>query len=308
MTANSQSSGSHLLLAAALTPVHAGAGRSPGVVDLPVVRDPLGYPFIRGTMIKGALKTALLSKNDCISGNSGKEKCKQVLCALGPEKGESTKGASKYSILDLYPLIIPAPAGVLEGGIALGGIVYVTTPALIARAASIAEFNVDGLRVEKPTLYHGRATGTATLLVASRVVGVSLASSSSLPNGLAELLSKAVEEGLHPLYKVYNPASNLLVVPDDTGRVLIDSLLYRVTRVRLDRVTKTVEGGALWTEEYLPWATLLVGKIVDTGFRNEYCSQADVDIKEFLDNNGLNSIVVGGKESVGAGLLKLKLI
>ncbi|MEB3807073.1 MAG: RAMP superfamily CRISPR-associated protein, partial [Desulfurococcales archaeon] len=111
-----------LLLASALTPLHPGAGRAPGVVDLPVVRDTLGYPYIRGTMIKGALKTHLARKLNCSHVTTGKgpnrinydhDKCSQLYCLLGGEVGEGDKGASAVSIQDLYPLFIPAPAYIL---------------------------------------------------------------------------------------------------------------------------------------------------------------------------------------------------
>ncbi|MEB3860131.1 MAG: RAMP superfamily CRISPR-associated protein, partial [Desulfurococcales archaeon] len=58
-----------------LTPLHPGAGRSPGVVDLPIIRDSMNYPFIPGSELKGALKTLLGRKSNTIS--NGKIDCKR---------------------------------------------------------------------------------------------------------------------------------------------------------------------------------------------------------------------------------------
>lgn len=55
---------SYLILAYAITPVHVGMGRAPGVVDLPFQRDSIGYPIVYGSSFKGVLKSTLMSKNN----------------------------------------------------------------------------------------------------------------------------------------------------------------------------------------------------------------------------------------------------
>jgi len=130
-------------LASAITPLHPGAGRSPGVVDLPVVRDPLGFPYLPGSEVKGALKTLLFHKRGCIvergqdnpcsggekkrSDSSGGGDCARICCLLGGEKGEGVEGASALSVQDFYPVMVPASS--IRHGYAL-----VTSPLLLRRA------------------------------------------------------------------------------------------------------------------------------------------------------------------------------
>ncbi|WP_156328029.1 RAMP superfamily CRISPR-associated protein [Pyrodictium delaneyi] len=94
------------VLASALTPLHPGAGRAPGVVDLPVQRDPYGYPLIPASSIKGALKTQAGQRRNCISGGRvacSSSDCRAVCCIFGPEPGEGDEGASAVSIIDFFP-------------------------------------------------------------------------------------------------------------------------------------------------------------------------------------------------------------
>ena len=58
-----------LLLGYGVEPVHPGAGRSPGVVDLPVVRDEAGYPYVPRSEVRGALKHHCMAASGCL------EKC-----------------------------------------------------------------------------------------------------------------------------------------------------------------------------------------------------------------------------------------
>jgi len=108
--------------------------------------------------------------------------------------------------------------------------------------------------------------------------------------------------------------ARLVVSSAQDGPVLVDKALLRVTRVALRRDRKTVATGALWTEEYLPYGTVFLTAVIDTGFTNEYCKEIGVnDAQAALDalktevlkaTNGVFYVIVGGKETVGKGLIK----
>lgn len=338
-----------LLVASALTPLHPGAGRAPGAVDLPVVRDTLGYPYIRGSMVKGALKTLLARKLNCSFTSGGKgpnrvdcNKCCTLCCLLGGEVGEGDRGASAVSIQDLYPLFIPAPAYILpekaeetregegEGvektgacsGIdsSISGIVYVTTESLLARAQALAEAAGNEKLAEalaqlavpgdcQSILYtSSRGKDRVRIVVAGQLVEACLPKEEKKID-LDDLLAL---KDLNPLYKRYPLQGRIIVFRDNPGQMMVERLLQRVTRVALDRITKTVAEGHLWTEEYLPWGTLLAGLLVDTGFRNQYCngnsSSPLDDLASMIRDKLGDTLVVGGKESVGGGLVKLKTL
>lgn len=315
-----------LLLAAAVTPLHPGAGRSPGVVDLPVQRDPYGYPIVPATGFKGALKTFLAVSKGCVitsekDPNRGKVdcgKCPEICCLLGPEVGEGDAGASSVAFTDLMPLAVPVPS--LEHGI-----VYVTSPLLAARARDVVE-TAGG----PPDL----ATALDEIIQASSglqgaVVATSWAGSGTVTIGLDRIpiarqldqdKLKALNElagGLSSIHRSRPVSRALVVAPDTLAPSLIEKGLYRVTRVRLDRSRKTVARGALWTEEYLPPGTLLIGAVAYTKPRNAYCSKARLgnadaarareELHRLLGGESF-AIVIGGKESTGHGILKARLV
>lgn len=310
-----------LLLASTLTPTHPGAGRSPGLVDLPVVRDPLGYPYIPGSEVKGALKSLLARKLDCLDSkgekidcdkkvkrNGGVFDCGRLCCLLGAEEGG--EGSSCISITSMTLFAIPAPSPDL-------GVIYITTPTLLSQAAAFME--AAGRNQEASALSQA-ASVSRSVVTSFQVSGsyVWVGASRVEAQGPDDRVKRAAEVlqglagGLNPLYTSLPIKERLVVAPEDVGRLLVEKSLLRLTRVRLDRATKTVSRGALWTEEYLPSATLLVGLAVETGFKSRYCDKplGVNELKDTLKDSGLLDgesfyLTIGGKESVGSGLVKI---
>lgn len=308
--------GGHVfVLASALTHVHPGAGRSPGVVDLPVIRDPLGYPFIPGSSIKGALKSLLARKNGCLESDgrldcdellkksNQNDNCRKICCLLGSEPRDTEKIPSRITITDLYPFLIPVPSLDL-------GLVFATSPLLLSRAKAIAP---QGVKMLDHLLDHLQACNI-------NEHPIMLSQSDKISNEIylftlrlkvrtckADIKQLESElKALNPLYTTLGLKDRILVVPENTMRSLINKSLVRLTRVRIRRDTKTAEEQGLWTEEYIPHGTLFSGAILDTGLRVGKCKNDDVIA--FLNNifnNGRLDIIVGGKESIGKGLLRL---
>jgi len=108
----------------AVTSLHVGMGRSSGVVDLPIQRDPQGFPIIFSSTFKGALKQYCGTVYNAINDN-GRIDCSKanVCCCLFGGEGE-TDVTSIISISDLYPIAIPVPS--LDRGY-----VYLTSKYLI---------------------------------------------------------------------------------------------------------------------------------------------------------------------------------
>ncbi len=110
-----------------------------------------------------------------------------------------------------------------------------------------------------------------------------------------------------------NKVKNALVIlPENDFR---DFALYAtevITRVRIDRTTKTVESGALWTEEYLPTDTLLYVPIYATNARKNGKDGIRLSGKEILDavkplGAGKGSYLqLGGDETVGRGIVRIR--
>ncbi|ABU81643.1 type III-B CRISPR module RAMP protein Cmr4 [Ignicoccus hospitalis] len=267
-------------LMSALTHVHVGAGRSPGTVDQPIIKDPMGIPFIPGSSVKGALKSeALLSRGcaECPKPGEDDEECERLCCLLGPDDGE--KGASRIVVADFYPLLVPLPS--LDKGF-----IYITSELLLGRAESVG-LTEEALKV--------RELGEERVFVGTEPY----------------VLKKVKFEGeavlsLHPFLK--KRGGEAYLVDEENLPLMLEKSLIRLTRVSLDRKTKTAASGRLWTEEYLPHGTVLSGAFAYRGWENEYCRSGGVgNWKRLLGLEGPKSLVLGGKETVGKGLVRITL-
>ena len=326
-----------LVLGISITPLHPGVGRAPGVVDLPIARDPLGYPIVLASSVKGALK-ALCAKRLCkerLKDDIGRIDCDRCLkgdeeadnrcllccCLFGPEPGSGEKGAGLLSVLDFFLLAIPVPS-------ASHGYVYLTSPYLLKRALGLLEVlkaegveKADELYNATIKLLNEIKDGESYSAIGGDVdVGGTLIHTETLKN--VDFLDKELLKSLGGLAR--DAAERLVLVPDSEAVHLLERGLIRVTRVRLRIDTKTVAEHALWTEEYIPPGTLFIGGLTITGYSNEYCTKlcnnrrcGDKDACNLLEDfksealkvsNNVAYMIVGGKETIGKGLVKLYVV
>ncbi len=268
------------LLVSALTHVHVGAGRAPGAVDLPVIKDPFGVPYIPGSSFKGAIKSQIANSLGCVSnGNVNCGKCMELCCSLGPDTAETEKGASRLVFSDLYPLLFPISS--LEEGY-----VYITSPLLLQKFESLVGKEI---KVNKGK---GKVS-----------IGLDLVEVLGTLDPL-EIVG-AIKEGLsadsvHPFLR----GKKVYVLEDSKLIYYMEKGLVRLTRIRLDKAKKTVAKGALWTEEYVPHGTIFGGLVVERAWDNPYCKDCN-DCTSFVKEKLGEVLILGGKETVGKGMVKV---
>ncbi|GEM_PF-323538 len=333
-----------ILLASSITMLHVGSGRSYGVVDLPIQRDPMGYPIILASSFKGAFKANLLAY-------SGINK-EIVEGFLGSEPDKSPSIPSLMLFTDLVPFAIPAPS-------ASHGLVYVTTPYLLTKIfnyievvknTKLDEEKVNELSIRK--LEHNVwKTLIDTLLQESIdlknneviVIGKIFENMKSLEVGTTIFVIKNILDlkqelkngkkynklaeiimNLNKLYNYRHVLDHLVVVSDDIGKNVIDKTILVNYRIRINRETKTVQRGALWSEEYLPYGTLffalvlyknvdnLVNQLKKHSKREEFTKILEIyknawDKRELILDALRNYLIVGGKETIGKGMVKLDI-
>ncbi len=289
------------LIAYTITPTHFGIGRAPSIVDLPIARDPLGYPIMPSSGVKGALKSRCGRKyieNGRINCSEGKRCC----CLYGPEPGESEKGGSAAALTDFVLLAAPVPSPT-------HGWVYVSSPYLLLRISALLNYLgasdlASSLRGLAEAVMEG---GPVFLGEATEVKVLGKKFSTKPPNDEVDL-SKLQDEGL-----ASELSKKLLVVPDRDAPSTIDKGVIRYWRVRLRYDTKTVDQRMLWSEEYLPAGTIFVGGIALTQRRNSYCLENNKDkareyFKQEFSEDRPAYLFLGGKEGIGKGLVKIRVL
>ncbi|MGB9705232.1 MAG: type III-B CRISPR module RAMP protein Cmr4 [Pyrobaculum sp.] len=304
-----------ILWVLALTSLHPGVGRSEeAYVDLPVQRDEFGLPAIWASSLKGAVRAkaegGLFNNSICVDASKA-EDCAKVKAAFGPKPEDASEHSAAVSFLDAKLFAIPARS--------LKGVwVYVTSPLLFGFAKLYAE--ALGVRLSLPQL-PPVAPGEVALSDKSYAVG-----DYAVINEIRLRVSsqQAPRLDLDPFKKVsqiLGAQPGFAVVSDeDLPRIVRRSLMVQY-RVRLKKETKTVEVGP-WSEEYIPPFTAFVTGIYCNGrartavkvkvrsndpnkFEEHTVQLKQFDPCEYVESKAKGPLWIGGKETVGKGLVEI---
>jgi len=290
-----------------VTPLHIGAGRALGLVDIPVERDGFGLPTIPSSGIKGALRERF--RGDPFEAAIFGQRIHEV---------ESYAGAS--TILDA--LLVAIPVRSLKGVWALA-----TSPFILRRLKEYMScVNMDSSGVENAinafsVLNHNE------VILSQGARGVMEIDGKLIINEEFKLTIRGEFNELTELAKILylTESYRLIGVHDDLIKPIVERSLLRRARIRLQPETKTVEGSALWHEEDIPANTIFVTLIAygklrisddkikelneDLKKKAEEMKKNAGKVKEYVEKkilkNGLGYLILGGHETIGRGLVKL---
>ncbi len=287
------------------TSVHAGSGRSTGVVDLPIQREGHSdWPCIFGSGVKGALRSFF--KNNGMGGAGILE------IVFGPEvagkDGESNEFAGAIAISDARLLLLPVRS-------LTSHFKWVTCPDLLERLGRDAQrLGVSGLTMtaQRPmsndqALVCNGAEGDL-FLEEFRFTTAPLPEAKTVLAALARLIDRDnIEADL---------TEKLVVVSNDMFTFMARHATPVAAHVRLDE-SKTVAPGALWYEETLPPETVLYVGLNAFDARKRR-NESD-KLPFFTADRVLTAITapfvgdrpflqIGGNETVGMGWFRVRVL
>lgn len=297
------------------TPLHVGSGSSLGTVDLPIQRERhTNLPMIQSTGIKGKLRSTFES-----NGLANRE---EVLKAIfGPDSGNASEHAGALSPGDGRILLFPVRS--LAGVFA-----WITCPLVISRF-------IRDLNLTQPTssqtwsipvpdsstaMIPSGTAGGHPLVISNAVVLEEFTFTATLSDQVKTLAEWLADNAL-PRSAEYEFWRNklktgLVVVSDDVFKDFCQFSTDVVSRTKLDSTKKTVENGALWTEENLPADTLLYTPLFAcdprTGKKDNIPEEAK-DASAILAtislhlSNGHARLQLGGNETVGRGIVATRV-
>jgi CRISPR-associated protein Cmr4 len=283
-----------LLVLQALSPVHCGTGHAVSGIDLPIAREkPTGVPIVPGSSLKGVLRAAGSDDDD------------KHLAVFGPV----TKNASEYGGSVQFGDVTLAflPMRSLRGTFA-----YVTSPYLLRRLMrSLTEAGLAKVPAVPGGPKPEEALVTGTVLTGGNSAKVVFEDFDFTPQikaewkTFAEFFAKHLPGGEGEFF-----VDRACVVHDDVMGVLLQTATEVTQRIKLDPNTKTVEDGALWSEEALPVETLLVGLVAATPVTRPRGPAVTVDsLYAHLDTLVSQGVIqVGGNATVGRGMCRIKLV
>lgn len=283
------------------TPLHAGSGTSLGIVDLPIQRErTTGYPMIQASGLKGCLRNAAGSDTQ------------KVEIVFGPDTQRASEHAGALSVGDARILLFPVRS--LAGVFA-----WVTSQNVLARFKREAE--MAGLSLSwNPTGPRDESTAfvaSESLVIANRKVVLEefafTAQTDDEVNAIAQWLKdEALPVGDEYAYWRDSLEKRLVILPEDAFRDFVQLSTEVIARVRINDITKTVESGALWTEEHLPAETFLYAMLFASKPRVENPPSDLQDAQDVLHfvNTAINGkrLQLGGDATVGRGIVKVRFV
>lgn len=326
----------------AQTPVHPGAGTALGVVDLPVQRERhTHWPNAAGSSLKGILRDACrdvisrdpnldaLDRHDDDRDEAGqvtkrvertgrnRDRADNTLLLnelFGPPTAGSSEFAGALSVTDARLAAFPVRS--LKGVFA-----WVTCPAVLDRLARDADLaGLAGLP--------DHTAITRTLDAAKQASAFPCATAPDCPcltggsvvleefefkklEGDPVPVAKWIAETLFPVAPAYQGTrerfvKHLVVLHDDDFTHFARYATEILARIKLNYETKTVDGGALFYQEFLPAETLLYSVVLANPARG----RKDIAAAELLGRLAgfLPPVLqVGGDESVGKGYCGVRL-
>ena len=297
------------------TPLHVGSGSSLGTVDLPIQRERHTHlPMIQSSGIKGKLRSAFSSNGSNSNNDNKSEEQRQkalIKVIFGPEGNESSEHAGALSPGDGRLLLFPVRS--LSGVFA-----WITCPLVISRFVRDLKLanQFKNWRIEPGGGQAIVPTGSNLLIDKAVVLEefsfTAQTDNSSLQDFADWLAINALPSGTEYQFWKNKLKKDLVVISDDAFKDFCQFSTDIVSRTKLSQETKTVQDGALWTEENLPADTLLYTPLFACDPRiakkddvpSEVADAAAIlKLVQTYLTNGHSRLQLGGNETVGRGIV-----
>lgn len=270
------------------TSLHAGAGTSVGVVDLPIQREcHNGWPCVFGSAVKGALRDL----GEQVAGATGSS---DVFAVFGPDTKNASDNAGALAVGDARLLLLPVRS-------LTSAFKWVSCPEALRRlkrdadrVGLTAEFGLDIPTVANDDALASEGSGSLFLEEYRFALKTDARVAALIPT-LARLMRR--DDALAELRR------RLVLVSDDMFAHLAQVATPVNAHIALNSETKTVIDGALWYEETLPPETLLYAPLLAVRARRQGSSlDAAAVLAKVTDPFAVRPwLQLGGNETVGMG-------
>jgi len=287
---------SKILSLYAISPIHAGAGTSLGVVDLPVQRERhTRWPHIQASGVKGSMRHHFEKFKGILEPKMGDQLEQITELIFGSENfmdGVTLPGA--VSVSDAKLLAFPMRSS-------YSPFVSITCPAVLKRllndfrlTGKFEEMSIPNVGEDQAIIIHGDISPGKKILLEDYEVETVSGENIELP-GTAQ--------------KMFEKAQTLLLVGDGTFSYGVENCMEIRTQIKIDDKKGTTVPGSLRYEELLPSDSLMYVILFYGATRNEGAPvQAEQLISYMKDEVIKSHIQIGGNETLGCGLFQVDWI
>lgn len=281
------------------TSLHAGAGSSVGIIDLPIQREGHnGWPCVFGSAVKGALRTRAEDAGEAF----GKD---NVLAVFGPDTDNASAHAGALAVGDARLLLLPVRSLTSQ-------FKWVTCPDALKRLQRDAgRLGIDGLRDfevaevrDTPEECVAQVAGQAgSLYLEEYRFKTRQANLGKIIAALKLLMRR--DDAVTAL------EAQLVIVSDSMFTALAQNAPPVNAHIALDSNTKTAKRGALWYEETLPPETLLYCAVSASPSRRKETTLDAAAVRDLATERLFAHhqwLQLGGNETVGMGWCAVQAI
>lgn len=278
------------------SPIHAGAGHSTGVIDLPIMREAhTYYPCIFGSAFKGALRSKAV--NHWKTCGNKKPLIKNI---FGTESSESNSWGGALMPSDMLLLLMPIRSLTTHFKL-------VTCPYILQRwQRDMKRINNAKFKLPEQIKTFRNDDSETCYVVSDDKNPIYLEEFKYTPQTLnnADELLQALN-ALTP--EEYDVIEQLCIVSNDQFNHLSTIGTSVTPHISIENETKTAKAGALWYEETLPTDTLFYAIL---GIEDSHNQSTQLTANNILDEvNALFTdspyIQVGGNETLGMGWMQI---
>jgi len=299
------------------TPLHVGSGSSLGVVDLPIQREKhTNFPMIQSSGIKGKLRRIFDNHGENSNEVEKKRREEIVKVIFGPESNGNNEHAGALSPGDGRILLFPVRS--LAGVFA-----WITCPLVLSRLVRDLKLSKQSKNWDiKPNECQAIVANDSKLLIDNSLVLEEFTFEAikgdthiqDLANWLADNALPSTYEYTFWRSKL---KEDLVIISDDAFKDFCQFSTDIVSRTKLDAIKKTVETGALWTEENLPSDSLLYTPLFAcdprVGIKDNIPAEvANAEailnyVQKHLGSEN-NRFQLGGNETIGRGIVATRIL
>lgn len=308
-----------LMMLHTLTPTHTGSGTQLSYVDLPIQREShTGFPKFEASTLKGCIRCAVGSSSD-----EKEEQKADINRIFGkPDNGDF---ASAVSFTDARLLFFPVKS-------AIGIFAWITCPYVIQRFVKDYNIVAEGNMKQQDLAEFEFPNETGTAICSSlqdcalKADKTGQGNSKGLPNRimLEDYTYKLREQELFAnflrLVENHIPdctagdhdfRKHAILISDDDFCQFVTYSTEVATRIRINQDTGTVDGTALFTEEFLPPESILYSIVICSDAHNSQMENGEekawtaAEVQEkFCEMFAMEVFQIGSDSTLGKGFVK----
>ena len=281
----------------AISPVHAGAGSSMGVVDLPVQRERhTSWPHIQASGVKGSMRHHFEKFKSVLAQPELENQLDQITEKIfGSENyGDDETLPGAVSVSDAKLLAFPIRSS-------KSPFVCITCPAVLKRLGNdlmligkSEEMSIPSVAEDEAIIINDNIEAGQKILLEDYEVKIIAGENLKISETAGKLLEKA---------------ETLLLVSDSIFNYGVENCMEIRTQIKIDDKTGTTVDGSLRYEELLPSDSLMYVILFYGATRDiKNTIQAEQLISYMKDKVIKSHIQIGGDETLGCGLFQIEWI